>query len=80
MTSKFTELLSYKAERAGKTVVKVNPRGTSQEHKHGQDIDRDYNASLNILERGLDKLGSGRPESTPVDTRPLRELQHVPAS
>ncbi len=78
--NKFTELLSYKAERAGKTVVKVNPQGTSQEHKHGQDIDRDYNASLNILEKGIDKLGSGRPESTPADTKPLQELQHVPAS
>jgi len=35
--------------------VKVNPRGTSKEYKHGE-LDRDYNASLNILERGLSGL------------------------
>jgi len=29
--NKFTQFLSYKAERAGKTVVEVNPRGTTQE-------------------------------------------------
>lgn len=53
---KFLQMLSYKAERAGRTVVKVNPRGTSKEFKHGE-LDRDYNASLNILERGLSGMG-----------------------
>ncbi len=66
----FFRLLSYKAERAGKIVVKVNPRGTSKEYKFGK-IDRDYNASLNILERGLQIVGVGRPEFTPVERRPL---------
>jgi putative transposase len=70
-------MLSYKAERAGRTVVKVNPRGTSQEYKHGE-LDRDYNAALNILERGT--VGLGWPESTPVEMEPPRELVTVPAS
>jgi len=65
------ERLSCKAEEAGKTVVAVNPRGTSQMcsccgqtvHKDisirihhcpgcGLSIDRDLNASLNILRLG----------------------------
>jgi hypothetical protein len=48
--------LSYK-ERAGRTVVKVDPRGTSQEVDTS--LDRDYRASL------------GRPEETPVEMGPL---------
>jgi putative transposase len=71
---KFLRLLSYKAERAGRTVVKVNPRRTSKECKHGE-LDRDYNAALNIIERGL--VGLGRPELTPVEIEPLRR---IPAS
>ena len=78
--NKFMQILSYKAESAGKTIVYVNPRGTSQEYNHGKDLDRDYNASLNILKRGLKKVGLGWSEFTPVDIRPLRELQFVPAS
>lgn len=66
-------MLSYKAEGAGRTVVKVNPRGTSKEFKHGE-LDRDYNASLNILERGLSGLGQ---PFEPVEMRPLRV---IPAS
>ncbi|MEA1905024.1 MAG: RNA-guided endonuclease TnpB family protein [Candidatus Hadarchaeota archaeon] len=66
--SKFLHMLSYKAERAGKAAVKVNPRGTSQEYKHGE-LDRDYNAALNILERGL--VGLGRSEPTPAEMEPL---------
>lgn len=65
---RFHQMLSYKAERAGRTVVKVNPRGTSQEYKHGE-LDRDYNAALNILERGL--VGLGWPKLTPVEMGPL---------
>jgi putative transposase len=68
--NRFIQFLSYKAERAGRIVVKVNPRGTSQEHKFG-DLDRDYNASLNILQRGLEKLGMGQTEVTPIETEPL---------
>jgi putative transposase len=65
--SRFFQMLSYKAENAGRTLVKVNPRGTSREYKHGE-LDRDYNASLNILERGL--AGLGRPLE-PVEVKPL---------
>ncbi|KXB00239.1 transposase [candidate division MSBL1 archaeon SCGC-AAA261C02] len=71
--SKFVRYLSYKAESAGKMVVKVDPKGTSQEHKHGE-LDRDYNASLNILERGMKEIGMGRAESTLVETEPLLHL------
>jgi len=70
--NKFFEMLSYKAENAGRIVLKVNPRGTSKGDKN---LDRDYNASINILNRGL--VGLGRPEFMPVETRPLRE---IPAS
>lgn len=72
--SKFLQMLSYKAENAGRTLVKVNPRGTSRQYKHGM-LDRDYNASLNVLERGL--AGLGRP-SEPVEVKPL--LVDIPAS
>jgi len=67
-------MLSYKAAGAGRRLVKVNPRGTSRIYKHGE-LDRDYNASLNILERGLS--GLGRP-SEPVEIKPL--LVEMPAS
>jgi len=72
--SKFFQMLSYKAASAGRTLVKVNPRGTSREYKHG-DLDRDYNASLNVLEGGL--AGLGRPFA-PVEIKPL--LVAIPAS
>lgn len=65
--SRFLMMLSYKAERAGRTLVKVNPRGTSQEYKHDE-LDRDYNAALNVLERGL--AGLGRPLVS-VEVKPL---------
>jgi putative transposase len=75
--SKFSGLLSYKAASAGRIMIKVNPRGTSKEHKYGAEIDRDYNASINILERGL--LGQGLP-FVPCEVEPLRKLTFVPAS
>jgi len=71
--NKFIQLLSYKVESTGGKVVRVNPRGTSKEYKYGK-LDRDYNASLNILERGLSGQGLS---FEPVETRPLRE---IPAS
>lgn len=71
---KFLQILSYKAENAGKIVMKVNPRGTSKGFKYGE-LDRDYNASLNILERGLS--GLGRPW-VPAEAEPL--LVEIPAS
>ena len=62
--SKFFSMLSYKAEEAGRTLVKVNPRGTSMEYKYGE-LDRDYNAALNILERGVGTT------LKPVEVKPL---------
>jgi len=71
---KFLCMLFYKAERAGRQFVEVDPRGTSQEYKRGE-LDRDYNAALNVLERGL--VGLGWPELTPVE---IELLLRVPAS
>jgi len=73
---KFLHYLEYKAARAGVQVVNVSPRGTSRIYKHGE-LDRDYNASLNILERGLS--GMGQPFES-VEMEPLRELIQVSAS
>ena len=72
---KFLQMLSYKAERAGRMVVKVNPRGTSKEHKEIKD--RDHRASLNILKRGLSLSGLGQ-SFEPAETEPL--LVEIPAS
>ena len=74
--SQFAQYLSYKAESANRTLVKVNPAYTSQNcsacgHREvkklsdrvhncsccGISIDRDHNASLNILSLGLKTLG-----------------------
>ena len=74
---KFFGILSYNAESAGTIVAKVNPRGTSKEHKYGTEIDRDYNASINILERGM--VGQGLPFE-PSEMEPLRELIPISAS
>ena len=67
---KFLQLLAYKAESADKVVVKVNPRGTSQEYHFGA-LDRDYNAALNVLARGLSGLGQ---PAAPVERTPLRRV------
>jgi len=64
---KFIQMLSYKAERAGRRVVRVSQRGTSQENEE-KIKDRDYRAAVNILNRGLS--GLGRPLA-PVEERPL---------
>jgi len=72
----FTDYLMYKAENAGRQMVKVNPAYTSQDcsrchHRQkltladrvyrcpccGLELDRDHNASLNIVGIGLDTLG-----------------------
>ncbi len=83
--SKFLSLLAYKAERAGRRVVRVKPTNTSKRcsncghivedltlkdrwfscPKCGWEADRDYNASLNILDLGL---GQSR---MPVEREPL---------
>ena len=72
---RFLHYLSYKAERAGKTVVKVSPRGTS-EGLSWDDPLRDYISACRILKRGLEKLGQGLPFE-PVERRPLL---HITAS
>ncbi len=83
--SKFLSLLAYKAERAGRRVVRVKAANTSKRcakcsyivedlklsdrwfvcPKCGWEADRDYNASLNVLDVGL---GRSR---TPVEGEPL---------
>ncbi|MFX1510813.1 MAG: RNA-guided endonuclease InsQ/TnpB family protein [Promethearchaeota archaeon] len=68
---KFFDMLTYKAERAGGTVIKVNPRGTSKQKFCSLDLDRDYNAALNIHKRGV-----GRP-LPPVKRGPLRCIPAV---
>jgi putative transposase len=79
--SSFNQKLAYKAERAGKLFVQVDPRGTSQgcsccgklvpkslsDRWHdcpycGLHLSRDYNASINILHRGIEKVGQELPE------------------
>ncbi|MEO8392060.1 MAG: transposase [Chloroflexota bacterium] len=83
----FVQYIVYKAENAGRTVVLVNPRGTTQEcsgcgqvvpkdlrvRVHdcpycGLKIDRDLNAALNILGRGLASVGH-RPVEAPAFRR-----------
>jgi len=62
---KFLRMLSYKAERAGKRVIKVNPRGTS-EGLTINDPYRDYISACRIKNRS----GLGQP-SEPVERRPI---------
>lgn len=84
--NQFISFLTYKAESAGKFLIKVNPKNTSQicsfcgTHVQkdvsvrvhsctcGLSLDRDYNAALNILNRGI-----GHP-SQPVELQPLHHL------
>jgi putative transposase len=75
--NQFTQCCSSKAAEAGRTVVFVDPRGTTQMcsdcgtvvpkdlsvRRHdcpecGLSLDRDHNAALNILARGLTSLGA----------------------
>jgi len=72
---KFLRFLSYKAASAGKTVVKVSPRGTSEGLSWDNPL-RDYISARRILKRGLEKLGQGLPFK-PAERRPLR---HITAS
>lgn len=62
---KFIQMLSYKAENAGKRVIKVNPRGTSK----GLSFDNPYRDYISAC-RIKNKSGSGLP-SEPVEGRPL---------
>jgi len=60
----FIQILSYKAERAGRRVVRVSPKGTSEGLSFDDQL-RDYISACRIKERGL-----GRPLQ-PVERRPL---------
>jgi putative transposase len=74
---RFVQYSTYKAENAGRAVILVNPRGTTQEcsgcgevvpkglsvRVHdcphcGLKVDRDLNAALNVLARGLTSIGA----------------------
>jgi len=76
----FVQFTVYKAANAGRTVVLVDPRGTTQmcsgchaivpkdlsvrihDCSHcGLRLDRDHNAALNILARGLASISAGSP-------------------
>jgi len=61
---KFLHYLTYKAENAGKRVVKVDPRGTSKGLSH-KNMLRDYISACRILMRGWDS-----PDSL-LERRPL---------
>ena len=93
---KFITLLNEKAESAGVKMVRVNPKGTSQEcsscvamvkkdlsvrtHKCdcGLEMDRDVNAAINILHRGISIAGGnvtrmvGRMRMKRADVGPAR--------
>jgi len=61
---KFIAMLSYKAERAGRRVIKANPRGTSEGLTYNNPL-RDYISACRILMRGWDS-----PDSL-LERRPL---------
>jgi len=46
----------------------------------GFETDRDYNAALNVWERGLDDLGVGHSEDTPAETGTAVDTRNVSAS
>ncbi|MEM0172184.1 MAG: transposase [Thermoproteota archaeon] len=68
---KFLQLLSYKAERAGVRVVKVNPRGTSEGLSYESPY-RDWISACRIKMQGWDN------PKTPAEMKPL--LAYVSAS
>jgi len=50
----FFSLLSYKAEEAGRTLIKVNPRGTTQECSAcGQTVPKDLSVKVHSCDCGL---------------------------
>ena len=95
-------MLSYKAESAGMTVIKVDPRDTSKECSNcgniqdmplsvreyncgrcGMQLDRDINASINILKRAtLGQRGSHAQGEIvrPQQEAAFKELRTYPAN
>lgn len=84
--SRFTQMLEYKAERAGVRVVKVEPRGTTQTCSHcGRIVHKKLWNRIHECECGLTidrdynsainilnkALGQELSEYTPVETEPL---------
>jgi len=88
----FVQFTTYKAANAGRVVVRVNPRGTTQmcsgchaivpkdlsvrihDCPHcGLVLNRDHNAALNILARGLASINPGYPSGASgiVEAHPL---------
>ena len=63
-------MVTYKAESAGRAVIPVDPDGTSEENPYNIP-NRHYRAAINILERGLKKVGLDVPEFTPAERKPL---------
>ncbi|MBM5805859.1 MAG: IS200/IS605 family element transposase accessory protein TnpB [Candidatus Verstraetearchaeota archaeon] len=70
---KFLQMLDYKAEKAGRRLERVDPKGTSKGLTY-EDPYRDYISACRILHSGL-----GQP-SEPVEMEPLRGLTYIPAS
>ncbi|MHB8358631.1 MAG: RNA-guided endonuclease InsQ/TnpB family protein [Thermoplasmataceae archaeon] len=102
--NKIIQYTAYRAESAGKMVILVDPKQTSQECSQcgnikkdlklsdriyhcnvcGLTIDRDLNAAINVLRRGMQSLeeneeketehvGRGTPEFTPVEIGSIPE-------
>ena len=84
--NKFVGMLCYKAERAGCTVVKVEPRGTTQKCSGcGREVHKELWNRIHKCSCGLEidrdynsainilkrALGQELPEFTPVERRPL---------
>ncbi len=74
--SKFIFMLSYKAQSAGRKLIKVDPWNTTQRCSAcgsivtycGFSCDRDYNASRNILITGMEQSGA------PIEPKPLHHI------
>ncbi len=90
--SKFNQMLCYKAERAGCTVVKVEPRGTTQRCSNcGTEVHKELWNRIHKCKCGLEidrdynsamnilkrALGQELSESTPVEIGPLLSDKQV---
>ena len=86
--SRFTQILGYKAERAGTQIVEVDPKGTTQSCSNcGRVVAKDLSDRMHICECGLEigrdynsaiyvlkrAIGREPPEYTPLETGPPPE-------